>query len=146
MAVQFNKNYVVQALRPAYGHEGLGALRAQKTEGGSETEMPKGPEGAEAIEAGGAARAPKEITPQALTKAVEEANQLAESALAATNRKISFNVHDSGQVVISIEEKHGEESITREIPPQEMLDMMERLRSLRDEQLALRGSLVNIDA
>lgn len=146
MAIQFNKNSLAQSLRPAYGHEGLGALRAQRTGGGTETEMAKGADGVEAVAAGEAPLAPKEVTPEGLTKAVEEANQLAESALAATNRRMRFNVHDSGQVMISIEEKQGEESITREIPPQEMLDMMERLRELRDQQLSLRGSLVNIEA
>lgn len=82
-----------------------------------------------------------------LTRAVEQANAIAESALRATNRSVRFDKDDSsGRVTITIKEEVDGEEVTRQIPPSHFLRVVERLRQIADEGEAIpRGAFIRVD-
>lgn len=106
-------------------------------------------EAAEANAESGISVAIKQTEEVDLTKAVEQANAAAESALRATNRSIVFEKDDnSGRVKITITEEVNGEEVTRQIPPNEFLKVAERLRELSaegSEAVPPRGTLINVD-
>ncbi len=83
--------------------------------------------------------------PPSLARAVEDANAVAESIFRATNRKVTFGRDEkSGRVVIKVREERGEEVEVRQIPPQSLLRLLERLRDAR-EGGSLSGAFVDLD-
>lgn len=81
-----------------------------------------------------------------LNRAVEQANALAESALRATNRSVTFARDDgSGRMTITIREEVDGEEVSRQIPPNHFLKVVERLRQLQESGDAPRGALIDID-
>jgi uncharacterized FlaG/YvyC family protein len=83
--------------------------------------------------------------PPELARAVEDANAVAESIFRATNRKVTFGRDEnSGRVVIKVREERGEEVEVRQIPPQQFLRLLERLRTAR-EGGSLSGAFVDLD-
>ncbi len=75
------------------------------------------------------ARAPT-TAPQGLDRAVEEANETAETALAATNRSISFEKKE-GLVAITIRDEIEGEEVVKEIPPEFVQKIRAKLRALQ---------------
>jgi len=124
--------------------EALAQLRLHKQEQKSiSTELPKSPTaGASPV-----SENPEELAkdPEFLTRAVEEANELAQSSLSASPRSMSFGVHELGQIIISIKEQESGE-VTREIPPRDFLDLLNHLREIRAQNKPSRGGLINLNA
>lgn len=147
MAINVNSVLAGQTARTPALHEALATQRARPERDvavpSTETDLPEGP-------AGAAARSSDELQPAAqpmvLDKAVEEANALAESTLRATNRSVAFNRHESsGRTVISISEEVNGETVTREIPPNQFLKLVDKLRDLVNSNEPPRGALVDLD-
>ena len=93
------------------------------------------------------AMAASEVEASTMMKAVEQANEVAKSALRATNRSIEFGVHDrSGRMTITIREEINGHEVRREIPPKEFLRVLETLQNMGPENEEVRGALVNLDA
>jgi uncharacterized FlaG/YvyC family protein len=93
------------------------------------------------------AMAASEVEASTMIKAVEQANEVAKSALRATNRSIEFGVHDrSGRMTITIREEINGHEVRREIPPKEFLRVLETLQNIGSESSEVRGALVNLDA
>ena len=71
---------------------------------------------------------------------------LAESALRATNRSIEF-AHDegSGRMTITIKEEVDGEEVSRQIPPNHFLKVVERLKQINEGLFAPRGALIDTD-
>jgi len=93
------------------------------------------------------ALAASEVDEGMVIRAIEQANIVAESALRATNRSIEFGVHDrSGRITITIREEINGHEITREIPPEEFLRVVETLKDLGDDVEQVRGALIDLDA
>lgn len=149
MAISFRQVVTGQPARaptPADGLAGRGADDAPAVR--TATELPRATRPGEAVQtrteaaAQGAATPPE---PDTLARAVEEANTLAESALRATNRSVTFGRdEESGRIVITIREKRNGEEVSRQIPPQSMLRLVEKLRAAVEEGSAL-GSLIDLD-
>ncbi|MFN3201824.1 MAG: flagellar protein FlaG [Bradymonadia bacterium] len=83
-----------------------------------------------------------------LTKAVEEANSLAEVAYDQSERSVRFSRDEaSGRLVMTIKEKESGEETVRQLPPEAFLKMLERLKEARGERDAKRApALVNVSA
>jgi uncharacterized FlaG/YvyC family protein len=93
------------------------------------------------------ALAASEIDPAQVSRAVEQANDVAESLFRAGRRSVEFGIHqDSGRVTITIREEQNGEEVVREIPPRKFLQMAEQLQSLAAEGEKYRGTLVSLDA
>lgn len=77
--------------------------------------------------------------PENAQKLIDEANRLMEKEMEQSERRITFQKdEDSGRVLIHIREKIGEETTTRQIPPQSFLKM---LRQLREGGVSLGGKV-----
>ena len=83
-----------------------------------------------------------------LDRAVEEANQLTESSLRATNRSVVFGRHEgSGRITMTIHETVNGEEVERQIPPESLLKLVERLKALGEgHPRATSGSIVETEA
>lgn len=94
------------------------------------------------VEAGAQVEAPE------LDRAVEEANQLAESSLRATNRSVTFGRHEgSGRITITIREEVNGKEVERQIPPESLLRLVERLKAMGEkDRRATAGSIVETEA
>lgn len=95
------------------------------------------------VEAGGA-----QVESPELDRAVEEANQLAESSMRATNRSVTFGRHEgSGRITITIHEEVNGKEVERQIPPESLLRLVERLKALGEKDpRATAGSIVETKA
>lgn len=123
----------------------------KKSTGSSETELARAPEpGASAtptdlaeVDATGI-----KVEQPELDRAVEEANQLAESSLRATNRSVTFGRHEgSGRITITIHEVVNGKEVERQIPPESLLKLVERLKALGEhDPRATAGSIVETKA
>ena len=86
------------------------------------------------------------VDPALMTRAVEQANTAAEAALRATNRSVNFQYDDrSGRVKMTITEERNGKEVTRQIPPDDFLDMVDRLQGYADGSELPRGTLLNLD-
>ena len=113
---------------------------------------------AKAAEPGASAKVPdpveaevtgaQQVEPADLDRAVEEANQLSEPSLRATNRRVVFGRHEgSGRITITIHEQVNGKEVERQIPPESLLKLVERLKTLgNDDPRATAGSIVETKA
>ena len=82
-----------------------------------------------------------------VSRAVEQANDVAESLFRANHRSVEFGFHhDSGRVTITIREEQNGEEVVREIPPRKFLQVAEQLQSMASHGESYRGTLVSLDA
>lgn len=156
MAINFNQAFSAQPIRTPAAGESLAnqrgspqkAASAPVAEAESSVEARKAAEPTEGqSESGLSVALSREAEQVDLTRAVEQANALAESALRATNRSIMFEKDDtSGRVKITIKEEVNGEEVTRQIPPSQFLKVVERLRQLSDDGAQPpRGALISVD-
>lgn len=156
MAINFNQAFAAQPIRTPAAGDTLANQRgsppkaeaAPVAEAESSAEARKAAEPTEGVPEGGLSAAlAREAEQVDLTRAVEQANALAESALRATNRSIMFEKDDtSGRVKITIREEVNGEEVTRQIPPSQFLKVVERLRQLNtDGAEPPRGTLISVD-
>lgn len=156
MAINFNQAFAAQPIRTPAAGESLAnqrgspqkAASAPVAEADASVEVKQAAEPTEGTPESGLSVALSRETEQVdLTRAVQQANALAESALRATNRSIMFEKDDtSGRVKITIKEEVNGEEVTRQIPPSQFLKVVERLRQLNDGGgQAPRGALINVD-
>jgi len=127
-------------------------VQPRKAEGSAKTELAK------AAEPGAFAKVPdpveaevtgaQQVEPADLDRAVEEANQLSEPSLRATNRRVVFGRHEgSGRITITIHEQVNGKEVERQIPPESLLKLVERLKTLgNDDPRATAGSIVETKA
>ena len=93
------------------------------------------------------ALAASEVDPAQVSRAVEQANDAAESLFREGHRSIEFGFHrDSGRITITIREEQNGEEVVREIPPRKFLQVAENLQSLAAQGEEYRGTLVSLDA
>ena len=93
------------------------------------------------------ALAASEVDPAQVSRAVEQANDAAESLFRASNRSVEFGFHhDSGRITITIREEQNGEEVVREIPPRKFLQVAEQLQNLSVEGEQYRGAFVSLDA
>ena len=86
------------------------------------------------------------IDPTQLTRAVEQANSASEAVLRAKNRSIEFDYDDrSGRVTMTIKEEFNGREVTRQIPPDEFLSMVERLKGYSEGDELPAGTLLSLD-
>jgi uncharacterized FlaG/YvyC family protein len=127
-------------------------VQPRKAESSGKTELAKAPEPgsraetAEPLEA--EATGAQQVEPADLDRAVEEANQLSESTLRASNRRVVFGRHEgSGRITITIHEQVNGKEVERQIPPESLLRLVERLKALgKDDPRATAGSIVETKA
>lgn len=155
MAINVNQAFAAQSIRTPAAGESLAnqrgspqkAASAPVAEAESSAEARKAAEPTEGTpENGLSAALTREAEQVDLTRAVEQANALAETALRATNRSVMFEQDDtSGRVKITIKEEVDGEEVTRQIPPSQFLKVVERLRALQDGETPPRGALISVD-
>ncbi|MGB0647999.1 MAG: flagellar protein FlaG [Bradymonadia bacterium] len=88
------------------------------------------------------------VDPIHVKRAVEEANELAQTQLKPHQSSIEFGVHKpSGRITITIREDLNGATIEREIPPKAFLKLYERLKEAREAPVDTphRGSLIDVD-
>ena len=83
-----------------------------------------------------------------LDRAVAEANQLAETSMRSQHRSVTFGRHEgSGRVTITIHEEVNGKEVERQIPPESLLKLIERLKALGEhDRRATAGSIVETKA
>lgn len=155
MAIKLNQAFAGQPLRSSVAGDTPTSHRvASKSASGpvGETEASRAAAAADVVGAVAPenvfeAMAASEVEASTMIKAVEQANEVAKSALRATNRSIEFGVHDrSGRMTITIREEINGHEVRREIPPKEFLRVLETLQNIGSESSEVRGALVNLDA
>ena len=139
------------AIRPPTPDALAARASPRKTNTSSETELARAAEpGATAtstdvaeVDATGA-----QVEAPELDRAVEEANQLTESSMRATNRSVTFGRHEgSGRITITIHEVVNGKEVERQIPPESLLKLVERLKALgENDPRATAGSIVETKA
>lgn len=157
MALNVNQALVGQAVRsPAIG-ESLANQRGSPPKKGVEAvgdveSVSQASASAVAADAAGApsstlqAKLAESAEAVDLNKAVEQANALAESALRATNRSIQFARDEgSGRMTITIREEVDGEEVSRQIPPNHFLKVVERLKQINEGLFTPRGALIDTD-
>lgn len=86
------------------------------------------------------------VDPVQMTRAVEQANAVSETAMRARNRSVQFGFDtQSGRVTMTITEELNGEEVTRQIPPREFLNMVERLQGYSEGESLPKGSIFNLD-
>lgn len=151
MAINLNQLVSGQvAIRPPTPDALAARASPKKAAAAAETELARAAEpGATAtvtetaeVEAGAQVEAPE------LDRAVEEANQLTESSLRATNRSVTFGRHEgSGRITITIREEVNGKEVERQIPPESLLKLVERLKAMGEkDRRATAGSIVETEA
>ena len=84
--------------------------------------------------------------PALVTRAVEQANVAAETAMRAKNRSVEFGFDmESGRVTMLIREELNGSEVTRQIPPDTFLQMVERLQGFQEGQDLPPGTLFSLD-
>jgi hypothetical protein len=84
--------------------------------------------------------------PALLTRAVEQANAAAEAAMRAKNRSVEFGLDsESGRVTMLIREERNGSEVTRQIPPDTFLQMVERLQGFQEGQDLPPGTFFSLD-
>lgn len=152
MAINLNQLVTGQAaVRPPTPDALAARASPKKTNTSSETELARAVEpGATAtvtevaaVEAAGA-----QVEAPELDRAVEEANQLTESSMRATNRSVTFGRHEgSGRITITIREEVNGKEVERQIPPESLLKLVERLKAMGEkDRRATAGSIVETEA
>jgi uncharacterized FlaG/YvyC family protein len=117
----------------------------------SEVEVPKAESvantlGAAGPESGLEAVARASVDPAQMTRAVEQANAVTETVMRAKNRSIEFGLDQrSGRVTMTIKEERNGEEVTRQIPPDEFLAMVDRLEGYGDAEELPSGTLFSLD-
>jgi len=117
----------------------------------SEIEVPKAESaantlGAPSPESGLEAVALASVDPTLMTRAIEQANAISETALRAKNRSIEFGFDDrSGRVTMTITEELNGREVTHQIPPDEFLSMVDRLQGYNEGEELPTGTLLNLD-
>lgn len=157
MAINFNQAFAGQSIRTPAAGETLSSSKSNTSDGaapvGEADAAADARKVAEVVasapDGGFDASAAQEVDPAELTRAVEQANNVAESTMRATNRSIRFARDDgSGRVTITIREEVNGKEVTRQIPPSQFLRVAERLRELNDgpSAEAPRGTLINVES
>jgi uncharacterized FlaG/YvyC family protein len=155
MAIKLNQAFVGQPLRSSVAGEAPTSHKAASRGASApvgDTETSKAAAvadvvGAVAPENVFEALAASEVDEGMIVRAIEQANGVAESVLRATNRSIEFGVHDrSGRITITIREDINGHEVTREIPPEELLRVVETLKNMGDDADQARGALIDLDA
>ena len=86
------------------------------------------------------------VDPVQMTRAVEQANAVSETAMRARNRSVQFGFDaQSGRVTMTITEELNGEEVTRQIPPREFLNMVERLQGYSEGDSLPKGSIFKLD-
>ena len=153
MAINFYQAYAGQPIRTStVGDSSTQRGRApSETAPVSETEVSSAEKNANTLgtpgpESGLEAVAMSAVDPTVMTRAVEQANSVAEVALRAKNRTVAFQYDDrSGRVTMTITEEQNGEEVTRQIPPDDFLDMVERLKGYSEGEELPRGTLLSLD-
>lgn len=97
-------------------------------------------------ESGFEAMALSSVDPALMTRAVEQANAAVETAMRARNRSVEFGFDaQSGRVTMLIREEQNGSEVTRQIPPDTFLKMVERLEGFQEGQDLPPGTLVSLD-
>jgi len=140
------------AVRPLSPDALAARASSRKSNASAETELARASEpGARAtssdvaeVEASGATA----VESPELDRAVEEANQLAESSLRATNRSVTFGRHEgSGRITITIHEEVNGEVVERQVPPESVLKLVERIKALGEgDPQAPAGAIIETKA
>jgi hypothetical protein len=153
MAINFYQAYAGQPIRTStVGDSSTQRGRSsESTAPVSETEVSSAETVANTLgtpgpESGLEALAMSSVDPALMTRAVEQANAVSETALRATNRSVNFQFDDrSGRVTMTITEERNGEEVTRQIPPDDFLDMVDRLQGYSEGDALPRGTLLNLD-
>jgi len=153
MAINFYQAYMGQPVRSST--VGESPTRRGQTSGEtapvSKNEVPKEESVANTLgtpgpESGLEAIAMASIDPTLMTRAVEQANTVSEAVLRAKNRSIEFAFDDrSGRVTMTIREELNGQEVTRQIPPDEFLSMVDRLKGYSEGDELPPGTLLNLD-
>ena len=153
MAINRYQAYAGQPIRTSSVGESPG--RRNQTNGGvapvSEVNTPKAAKVANTLgtpgpESGLEAVAMASVDPAQVTRAVEQANAVSEAAMRARNRSVQFGFDAmSGRVTMTITEELNGEEVTRQIPPIEFLNMVERLKGYSEGDTLPKGALFNLD-
>jgi hypothetical protein len=154
MAINFNQLFMGQPLRTTNAvDKGQSSERSENETGPvSEPDSPKGGRVAHTLGVAGPnggleAMAIKEVDPAIIPRAVKQANSLAETALRSQQRSVEFTYREeSDRVVMTIREEVDGEEVVREIPPQQFLELIDKLQNLSDTKETPRGTLLSIDA
>lgn len=102
--------------------------------------------GAAGPESGLEAVARTSVDPAQLTRAVEQANAVTETVMRAKNRSIEFGLDQrSGRVTMTIIEEQNGKEVTRQIPPDEFLAMVDRLKGYSEGDELPTGTLFSQD-
>jgi hypothetical protein len=153
MAINFYQAYAGQPIRTStVGDSSTQRGRSNsETAPVSETEVSSAEKTANALgtpgpESGLEALAMSSVDPALMTRAVEQANAVAETALRAKNRSVNFQFDDrSGRVKMTITEERNGEEVTRQIPPDDFLQMVDRLKGFSEGGELPRGTLLSLD-
>ena len=153
MAINVYQAYAGQSIRPSSVGESPGRRgQSQETTAAvSEVEAPKGEQVAQTLgtpgpESGLEAVAMTSVDPALVTREVEQANAIAESALRAKNRSVHFGFDSgSGRVTMTITEERNGKEVTRQIPPMEFLEMVDRLKGYSEGNDLPKGALLDLD-
>jgi uncharacterized FlaG/YvyC family protein len=153
MAINFNQAYAGQPIRsPTVGDsrtrrgDANGEVApVSKVEVSKEASVANNL-GAPGPESGLEAIAMTSVDPAQVTRAIEQANAASEVALRAKNRSVQFGFDNrSGRVTMTIREELNGKEVTRQIPPMEFLNMVDRLKGYSEAGDLPKGTLFNLD-
>ena len=154
MAINFYQAFVGQPVRTSAAGESPSGARGQSKDSAapvSKTEAPKGEDVANKLgtmgpENGFEALAIAQSDPVQVTRAVEQANAVSESVFRARDRSVAFGYDEvSGRVTMTITEEINGKEVIHQIPPNDFLRMVERLKGYSDGDASPRGALIDMD-